>query len=63
MIRKQDINDTYITIQGKGNKERHIAITPMLMKYMIKYDRIREFYFQDKMIPYDNYFYQGQRDH
>jgi integrase/recombinase XerD len=42
------IKDSYITIFGKGNKERHVGLSPELRKIMIKYERIRNFYFKDK---------------
>ncbi|MGG0275946.1 tyrosine-type recombinase/integrase [Bacillus rhizoplanae] len=51
-----DVMETIIKIQGKGNKERHLYISPLLKKYMIKYERIKEMYFKDKMMIVSNYF-------
>ncbi|MBB2483387.1 tyrosine-type recombinase/integrase [Bacillus sp. APMAM] len=51
-----NIMDTVIKIQGKGNKERHLYISPMLKKYMIKYERMKHEYFKDKYMIDSNYF-------
>jgi integrase/recombinase XerD len=53
-ILNSDIRDNVILIHGKGNKERHVPLTPYLKKLLIKYQRIKEEYFDDKVIPYDN---------
>jgi len=45
-----------VAIRGKGNKERQVSISPLLRKYMIRYERIRDFYFKDKIVNHDNYF-------
>lgn len=52
----KDIQETFITIQGKGNKQRYVGISPQLMKYMIKYERIKEYYFKNRNLKNDNYF-------
>lgn len=54
-ILTQDIKENIILIHGKGNKERNVPLTPYLRKLMLKYDRLREHYFDDKKIEYDNY--------
>jgi integrase/recombinase XerD len=51
-----DIRESIIRIFGKGNKERYVSISPMLKKYMIKYERAKEFYFKNKIINFNNYF-------
>lgn len=51
-----DVMETTIKIRGKGNKERHLYISPMLKKYMIKYERVKEVYFKDKEMTDSNYF-------
>jgi integrase/recombinase XerD len=51
-----DVMETIIKIQGKGDKERHLYISPLLKKYMIKYERIKNMYFKDKMMTDSNYF-------
>ncbi|MEZ0117836.1 UNVERIFIED_ORG: integrase/recombinase XerD [Heyndrickxia coagulans] len=54
-IKVDDVTETTIKIHGKGNKERFVYISPVLKKYMIKYERMTEFYFKDKMRT-NNYF-------
>lgn len=54
-IRRGDIRENVILIHGKGNKERHVPVSPYLKKLMLKYERMREYYFEDKIIDYDNY--------
>jgi integrase/recombinase XerD len=51
-----DVMETTIKIRGKGNKERHLYISPILKKYMIKYERVKEVYFKDKLMTDSNYF-------
>ena len=50
---------------GKGNKERHVPITPALKKFLIKYERQKEKYFKDFASTEDNYFlnYTGGQSH
>lgn len=55
-IRNDDIKERYIIIHGKGNKERYVPITPLLKKYMIKYERMKEIYFKDKFNIDEYYF-------
>jgi integrase/recombinase XerD len=52
----EDIKDLYVTIKGKGKKERYVGISPVLRKSLIKYQRIKELYFKDKILKHDNYF-------
>ena len=54
-IKRSDIRDNVILIHGKGNKERHVPISPYLRKVMLKYERMRDYYFDDKVVQYDNY--------
>ena len=51
----QDIQGNVILIHGKGNKERNVPLTPYLRKLMLKYDRLRQEYFLDKNVQYENY--------
>lgn len=53
---KQDIKERVILLRGKGNKQRQVSVSPLLKKYMIRYERIRNFYFKDKIVKVDNYF-------
>lgn len=55
-LTRLDVRETVIYIQGKGNKERVVPISPMLKKIMIKYERIRDNYLKDDILHYDNYF-------
>ncbi|MHB8063568.1 MAG: tyrosine-type recombinase/integrase [Ruminiclostridium sp.] len=47
MLKHQDIKGNYITIFGKGNKERQVGKSPLLEKHIIKYVRMKEYYFKD----------------
>lgn len=53
-ILETDIRDNVILIHGKGNKERHVPLTPYLKKVMMKYLRIKRVYFDNKHIPFQN---------
>ena len=45
MIKRSDIHDDFIIINGKNHKQRVVPITPILRKALMKYDRVRESYF------------------
>lgn len=53
-ILETDVLDNVILIHGKGNKDRHVPLTPYLKKAIMKYLRIKRIYFDDKCIPYRN---------
>lgn len=53
-IMEEDVRDNVILIHGKGNKERHVPVTPYLAKVIIKYQRIKSVYFQDRKPDYQN---------
>lgn len=55
-IKRLSVRETVIYIDGKGNKERVVPISPYLKKIMIKYERIRDAYLRDNILHYDNYF-------
>ena len=55
-LQKTDIRETIIRVMGKGNKERFVPISPMLNKFLIKYVRIRDYYFTNSFMEYGNYF-------
>lgn len=61
-LRNEDIKETYIFVNGKGNKERLIFISPALKKILIKYERIKKQHFKDK-ITTNHYFlsYKGSQ--
>ena len=54
-IKREDIRENVILLHGKGNKERHVPISPYLKKVMLKYERMRDYYFDDKIIHDTNY--------
>ena len=47
-LKLSDIKNTYIDIMGKGRKERHVPITPIINKALIQYMRVRSEYIKDK---------------
>ena len=49
-ILEEDIRDNVILIHGKGNKERHVPLTPYLKKLLLKYNRIKSLFFADQYI-------------
>lgn len=54
-ITTEDIHNNTILIHGKGNKERNVAISPYVMKIMLRYERIKAVYFKNKQLKYNNY--------
>jgi integrase/recombinase XerD len=50
------INETNLSIFGKGAKWRYVPISLMLRKYMIRYERIKDKYFSKKQLEHNNYF-------
>ncbi|PKG22360.1 tyrosine-type recombinase/integrase [Niallia nealsonii] len=50
-----NVKETNILINGKGNKERIGFISPALKRILIKYERLKKQYFQDKLTT-DHYF-------
>lgn len=61
-IKKSDIHDDFIVINGKNHKQRVVPITPVMRKALMKYERVRESYFAFKAIE-EYYFlsYRGKR--
>jgi len=61
-LKESDVRDTNILVNGKGNKERIVFISPALKKILIKYERMKKQYFNDRIQFEDNYFlsYQGK---
>lgn len=55
-LKTPDIKENFITIFGKGKKERVVPISPILRKVMMKYERFKECYFKDKNVKHNNYF-------
>lgn len=54
-LRNDDIRDNSILVNGKGNKQRVVFISPDLKRILIRYERLREEYFIDTY-PSDHYF-------
>lgn len=50
------IDKDNMVVMGKGNKERHVPITPALKKFLIKYERQKSKYFKDFASTAENYF-------
>ncbi|MFB7302017.1 tyrosine-type recombinase/integrase [Heyndrickxia sporothermodurans] len=51
----ENVRETSILVNGKGNKERIVFISPALKRILIKYERIKKEYFAD-VVTVDNYF-------
>lgn len=50
------VRETSMIVNGKGNKERIVFISPALKKVLIKYERLRKDYIKDKEVKEDCYF-------
>ena len=46
-LKRENIHDDYILINGKNHKQRVVPITPILRKALIRYERVKEVYFED----------------
>lgn len=59
-LKTVNFSETTILVNGKGNKERLVFISPALKRILIKYERIRKDHFSNKEST-DHYFlsYQG----
>lgn len=60
-LKLSDIRDTYINILGKGKKVRHVPITAIINKYMVRYLRVRGNYIKDKINYNDDYLLLSQK--
>lgn len=54
-IKREDIKEDFIIINGKNHKQRVVPITPVLKKALLKHDRAAKAYFRNKSID-DSYF-------
>jgi integrase/recombinase XerD len=54
-LKSCNVKETTILVNGKGNKERIVFISPALKRILIKYERLKKEYFKDKDTK-DNYF-------
>lgn len=50
-----NVKETTILVNGKGNKERMVFISPALKRILIKYERMKKQYFKDTNVT-SNYF-------
>ena len=48
-LKREQIKDDYIIVYGKGDKERIVPKTPILAKWLKRYDREREHYFKYRL--------------
>lgn len=55
LMQHEDINQNYILVHGKGNKQRIVPISPYLKKALARYERIKKAYFKNRNTP-NNYF-------
>lgn len=54
-LKTTNLKETTILVNGKGNKERIVFISPALKRILIKYERMKKQYFHDKQMT-DEYF-------
>ena len=55
-LQSNAVKDNYITVWGKGNKERSVGKSPYLEKILLRYTAARYAYFRDKIMTPTNYF-------
>lgn len=55
-LRNKDVKETSILVNGKGNKERVVFISPVLKRILIRYEREKRKYFKERIEFDDNYF-------
>lgn len=60
-IKMGHVRDTYIEIHGKGKKIRHVPITVIMNKILIRYLRARENYIKDKPTYETEYLFLSQK--
>lgn len=54
-LRNIDIKEEYISIFGKGRKERIVPISNYLKKVLFQYERVKKSYFEDKNVNTTHY--------
>ncbi|MBD8006259.1 tyrosine-type recombinase/integrase [Bacillus norwichensis] len=55
-LETKNVKETTILVNGKGNKERYMFISPALKKILIRYERIKKEYFKEKYFNENYYF-------
>ena len=60
-LKVSDVRESYINIIGKGKKQRHVPITPIMNKVLIQYMRVRDEYIKDKFAYETEYLLLSQK--
>ncbi len=61
-ITNEDVTDSYLSIrQGKGKKDRRVALSPYLRKIILRYVRCRDIFFENRRIDKDTSFFMSYR--
>ena len=62
-LTEEQIHEEHIMVYGKGNKERLVPVSPYLARLLMRYLRLREKYFAEKLPPKPYVFvsYKGNR--
>ncbi|MCK0470858.1 tyrosine-type recombinase/integrase [Halalkalibacter sp. APA_J-10(15)] len=55
-LKNHDVTETSILVNGKGNKQRIVFISPVLKKFLLKYERIKKEHFEKRLVKSDHYF-------
>lgn len=55
-LKQTDIHDGYIIVKGKGQKTRSVPVTPMMKQVMMRYERVKQDYFESKNISTQEYY-------
>ena len=55
-LMNEDVNDTTMLVNGKGNKQRTVFISPHLKRILIRYERLKKEHFADKLSVTNHYF-------
>ncbi|WHY74586.1 tyrosine-type recombinase/integrase [Fictibacillus enclensis] len=61
-LKSKNVKDTSLLVDGKGNKQRMVFVSPTLKRILIKYERLKSQYFKEHIAYDDRYFlsYQGR---
>ncbi|CAI3673271.1 integrase/recombinase XerD [Clostridium neonatale] len=61
-LTNKDITDTFLTVkQGKGRKDRRVALSPYTRKVILRYIRCRDSYFENRIIDENTPFFLSYR--
>ena len=56
-MRPHQIGSCYFTIYGKGRKERVVPLSPIISKWMLKYERAKQVYFFNRCCREEDYYF------